>query len=435
MNEKIKNGLLWGFVVFCALASIAFTPSVATVIFLLVAVAAMPVKPIRNLWNKVPVKKFKVAILAVLFFVGIMTAPATETVNEPQNETIISEYETKNESITQATTQAITQAIQKVTEITTEQQAEAIEDQNAVEDVEADSSAVSIIVNSEVTSGVDNVDIVSDSISYNGQPYVSVNNNEPGFTDAEKKNTSAFENYSSLDSLGRCGVAYANICKEIMPTEERGNIGSVKPSGWHTVKYDCVDGKYLYNRCHLIGFQLAGENANKKNLITGTRYMNVDGMLPFENMVADYVKETNNHVLYRVTPVYDGNNLVASGVQMEAWSVEDGGEGICFNVFCFNVQPGVDIDYATGDSKLGETTAPSVTIEEDKTQTVKEEIKQEEQPVVSNSDVKTWVLNTSSKKFHKPSCKKLPTKNRQDFEGTREEVINMDYEPCGICHP
>lgn len=187
---------------------------------------------------------------------------------------------------------------------------------------------------------------------YTGEPYGILNNNQPEFTEKEKKNTNAFETYTKLDRLGRCGVAYANICTEIMPTEKRGAIGSVKPTGWHTVKYDVVEGKYLYNRCHLIGFQLAGENANKKNLITGTRYLNVDGMLPFEDEVADYVKESENHVLYRVTPVYEGDNLLAEGVQIEAYSVEDGGEGICFNVFVYNVQPGVHIEYDTGDSRL-----------------------------------------------------------------------------------
>ena len=184
---------------------------------------------------------------------------------------------------------------------------------------------------------------------YAGEPYVVLQDNWPDFN-AEDLTTEAFETYSELDELGRCGVAYANICLEIMPTEPRGEIGQVKPTGWHTVKYDCVDGKYLYNRCHLIGYQLAGENANRKNLITGTRYLNVTGMLPFENMVDNYVEETENHVLYRVTPVFDGGNLVASGVQMEAFSVEDEGEGVCFNVFVYNVQPGVVIDYATGES-------------------------------------------------------------------------------------
>ena len=183
---------------------------------------------------------------------------------------------------------------------------------------------------------------------YTGSPYTVINDNEPEF-EADDFSTEAFENYSELDDLGRCGVAYANICQEIMPTEKRGAIGMVKPSGWHTVKYpELIKDRYLYNRCHLIGFQLAGENANTKNLITGTRYLNVDGMLPFEDEVADYVKETDNHVLYRVTPVFDGDNLVASGVQMEAESVEDDGAGVKFNVFCYNIQPGIGIDYATG---------------------------------------------------------------------------------------
>lgn len=185
---------------------------------------------------------------------------------------------------------------------------------------------------------------------YSGSPYVVLNDNWPEF-DGSELTLEPFETYSRLDYLGRCGTAYANICLEIMPTEPRGDIGQVKPSGWQTVKYDCVDGKYLYNRCHLIGYQLAGENANERNLITGTRYMNVEGMLPFENMVAGYVEETENHVLYRVTPVFEGTNLLASGVKLEAFSVEDEGEGICFNVYVYNVQPGITIDYATGDSR------------------------------------------------------------------------------------
>lgn len=186
--------------------------------------------------------------------------------------------------------------------------------------------------------------------SYSGSPYVEINNNVPDFEESHKTGKS-FEEYSQFDSLGRCGTAFANVGTDIMPTEERGRIGMVKPTGWHTVKYDIVDGKYLYNRCHLIAYQLTGENANEENLITGTRYMNVEGMLPFENMVADYVKETGNHVLYRVEPVFEGDNLLASGVHMEAESVEDNGKGISFNVYVYNVQPGITIDYRTGESK------------------------------------------------------------------------------------
>lgn len=188
---------------------------------------------------------------------------------------------------------------------------------------------------------------------YSGEPYVVINENEPDFS-KEDITEESFESYSELDELGRCQTAYANIGQDLMPTEERGSIGRVKPTGWQTVKYDSVDGKYLYNRCHLIGYQLTAENANEKNLITGTRYMNVDGMLPFENMVADYVKETGNHVLYRVDPVFEDEDLLAKGVQMEAWSVEDEGEGVCYNVFVYNVQPGIEIDYATGASRQAE---------------------------------------------------------------------------------
>ena len=184
---------------------------------------------------------------------------------------------------------------------------------------------------------------------YSGEAYVAVNGNVPFFVE-EEYTTESYEFYSELDELGRCGMTMACIGVDIMPTEERGNIGSVKPSGWQSVKYDCVEGKYLYNRCHLIGFQLAGENANKRNLITGTRYLNIEGMLPFEDMVADYVKETENHVLYRVTPIFNGDDLVAEGVLMEGWSVEDSGESICFCIYAYNAQPGIVIDYATGDS-------------------------------------------------------------------------------------
>lgn len=265
--------------------------------------------------------------------------------------------------------------------------------------------------------GSGNSDTLENIPAYSGQAYVEINDNQPSFTKDELV-TESFEEYSPLDSLGRCGVAYANVGIDTMPTEDRGSIGQVKPSGWQTVKYDCVDGKYLYNRCHLIGYQLTAENANKENLITGTRYLNVDGMLPFENLVADYVKETENHVLYRVTPIFEGDNLVASGVQMEAMSVEDNGEGVCFNVYCYNVQPGVVIDYATGDSWLEED-APTAGDS-------------------STSQEESYVLNTSSKKFHRPDCSgvdSMSAENRQDYTGTRQSLIDQGYSPCGTCKP
>lgn len=245
---------------------------------------------------------------------------------------------------------------------------------------------------------------------YSGEPYAEVNGNAPTFT-AEEITAEAFEQYSDLDSLGRCGTAFANVCAELMPTEERGSISSVKPSGWQSVSYDFVDGRSLYNRCHLIGYQLTGENANRRNLITGTRYMNVMGMLPFEDMVADYVKETDGHVLYRVTPVFVGEELVARGVWMEGYSVEDDGDGVYFSVFCYNVQPGVIIDYATGES----SEAPQ-----------------------ANGVVMNYVLNTNTRKFHKPSCSgvaDMKQSARQDYKGTRETLIAQGYTPCGKCKP
>ncbi len=252
---------------------------------------------------------------------------------------------------------------------------------------------------------------------YSGSPYVAINDNQPSFTE-DDYTTEAFEEYAELDYLGRCGVTYACVGVEIMPTEKRGDIGMVKPTGWVTAKYDFVDGRYLYNRCHLIGFQLTGENANTSNLITGTRYMNTQGMLPFENMIADYVKETENHVLYRVTPIFDGENLVASGVQMEAWSVEDDGEGVCFNVYCYNVQPGVKIDYTTGKSWLDdEATTKESDVDFDK-----------------NAQ---YVLNTSSKKIHSPECsgaKNMSEKNKETVKGDKlQSYINNGYELCGSC--
>ena len=259
------------------------------------------------------------------------------------------------------------------------------------------------------------ISVSLDSIpEYSGDPYVVVNNNVPFFSKEDLK-AEVFESYGDLDSLGRCTVAYSMVGTETMPTEERGSIGQVKPTGWHAVKYDNVDGKYLYNRSHLIGYQLTAENANVKNLITGTRYLNVQGMLPFENLTADYIKETGNHVLYRVTPVFEGDNLVASGVLMEGESAEDGGEAIQFCVYVYNVQPGIIIDYATGDSRLDDGTGGS-----------------------SQSARKTYVLNTNSKTFHKPDCGsvgKIKDSNKQTFVGTREEAIKNGYSPCKSCNP
>ncbi len=262
--------------------------------------------------------------------------------------------------------------------------------------------------------------------NYSGSPYVVVNNNNPFFTESEKKINNCFEEYSSLDGYGRCGTAFACIGFETMPTQDRGSIGQVKPSGWHTIKYDCVDGKYLYNRCHLIGYQLTAENANEKNLITGTRYLNIDGMLPFENMVADYVKETSNHVLYRVTPLFDGNNLLANGVLMEAWSLEDKGAGICFNVFCYNVQPGININYSNGDSSLKENS------ETNKAQTTTKKYITENETttrVIKESNSKTVYRTPTGKRYHYIST----CGGKNSYEVSLDDAKAAGLTPCQKC--
>ena len=253
---------------------------------------------------------------------------------------------------------------------------------------------------------------LGDIPEYSGEAYCVINGNTPFFEEADLT-AGAFESFAELDELGRCGVTEACVGKELMPTADRESISHVYPSGWVNVPYSFVDGEYLYNRCHLIGFQLTGENDNEQNLITGTRYMNTEGMLPFENMVADYVKETGNHVRYRVSPIFEGDELVARGVLMEAWSVEDSGEGICFNVYCYNVQPGVIIDYATGESGIDEG-------------------------FLNSGEQHSYVLNTGSKKFHSPDCSgatDMKAENRQDYTGSRELLIAQGFEPCGQCKP
>ncbi|MBR6551873.1 MAG: DNA/RNA non-specific endonuclease [Clostridia bacterium] len=369
----------------------------------------------------------------------------TTTLNDNQSNTVLEEN--KNNNQTDKTT---TKETQEDTNITT---------------------------NESVGIGMVNPVSSSDIPTYSGNAYVAINNNQPNFSSKELT-TSAYEHYSNLDGLGRCGVAIASCGKEIMPKdgEQRKSISNIKPTGWVQAQYDCVSGKYLYNRCHLIGWQLSAENANNKNLITGTKYLNTSGMLPFENMVADYIDETNNHVAYRVTPVYKGNNLVASGVQIEAYSIEDNGDGICFNVFCYNVQPGVTIDYLTGASYLASTstTKAPTTTKKQETTTKKQETttaKQEsttkktetttKKPVTttektvtttqapittqkptttqaSTPDTTTYVLNTNTGVFHRSSCRHIKTMNEENksyYTGTRDGVISQGYNPCGTCKP
>lgn len=365
-------------------------------------------------------KKLLSACILLSMSISVIGCTNFESKNSLENDsstsitTEVSETETSSEATTSVTTKPITTSTTKIeTTVTT-------------------TTATSTTTQTTTTAKV--VDFsLSDVGTFNGQPYIAVNGNKPYFVDADITNKS-YESYSTLDSLGRCGVAIACIGQDIMPTEERGAIGMIKPSGWHLTKYDNIDGKYLYNRCHLIGYQLSGENANEKNLITETRYLNTIGMLPFENMVADYVRETNNHVLYRVKPIFDGNNLLASGVLMEGYSVEDNGDGICFNVFCYNAQPDISINYANGDSEcLVSTTEPITQAPVIVPDVTENDTPQNVEPVGMD-----YVVNTNTHKFHYPSCSsvnQMAEHNKMNYNGSRDELIAQGYEPCKRCNP
>ena len=369
-------------------------------------------------------------ILTIIFVLGILGAclpdyqgSDNKSINNPENTT-----ENATENTTEITTESISETTTKNLPKEKTQTTTNTTKETSTETVTGDTVSAEDERNTVIS--------LEDIPEYSSSPYVEINNNIPFFTDEEKQNTTAFENYSNLDSLGRCGVAYANLCKELLPTEERGEIGDVRPSGWHTVKYnDLIEGNYLYNRCHLIAFSLAGENANRKNLITGTRYLNTIGMQSFEIKVCDYIESTDNHVLYRVTPIFEGNNLVASGVEMEAWSVEDGGKAICFNVYCYNVQPGIIIDYATGESKEDDISSGVIDLtNNDSTYDSNNETK--EITTDEQSEACDYVVNTNSKKIHKPTCSSvsdMAEHNKWYYSGTIEELKNQGYEPCKRC--
>lgn len=475
-KEKLFTILSWVYVGFAALmtlGSFGTGDGGSAILILISLVLALPIAPIRKVWNMILVDKpekksifrkqqkkkasmkiLKPCIIGLVFIFGVLMASEKSTTEKTE---IASTIEEATVESVEETTEVVTEDVIPETETaetieTTEQTKEETEEAEKTEKTEEKSTETALVTsNTAPVSSTPEVS-VSDVAAYSGKAYEEVNGNIPYFTDSELV-TTAFETYSNLDSLGRCGVAYANICKEIMPTEERGAIGSVKPTGWQTIKYDNVDGKYLYNRCHLIGFQLAGENANNKNLITGTRYMNVDGMLPFENMVADYVKETNNHVLYRVTPVFDGNNLVASGVLMEAKSVEDNGDGILFNVYCYNNQPGIVINYADGSSQSDGTNATASTSTDSGSSTKKDTSKDSSSqsavttPSTSGSSQSNpsvtvpaqeepsgdlvWVPTNGGKKYHsKSSCSGM----KEPMQVTKETAEANGYTPCGRCY-
>ncbi len=429
--KKTGTIVQWCFAGLFALAALGTGSAISIILGLIAAVLMAPIKPIRDGMKKIKIKSaVAVALSVVLLFVAVGTSPVADSIDTTGPPTTTESGVGDSDAVSQTeTTPDTSESVETTDETATEAPTQATtEDKNTGSGEGVGSGKAEAVTPSKVP-------------AYAGKPYVAINNNQPNFSAAELTET-AYEKYSPLDGLGRCGVALASCGTDIMPApgEKRGSISEVKPSGWVQAKYKGVSGGYLWNRCHLLGWQLSAENANNRNLITGTRYMNVEGMLPFENMVADYIRETDNHVAYRVTPIYDGNNLVASGVQLEAYSIEDDGDGICFNVYCYNVQPGINIDYATGKSWEGNSSANTGhSSGSDKTNETKPP-KTTEQETQSNSaeTSSTYVLNTNSKKFHYPDCgsvKKMSAKNKAESNKSRDTLIAEGYEPCKNCNP
>lgn len=385
----------------------------STLFLLLSAVLLMPIPAIRNfLKEKMKIKTWLAIVLAiVLFFTGATLSPIASPTGEPIDKDYLSsqlEQTLPTNATTETTVSTETTAATEATTIP-----ETTPETKPTEKPQEKPTGVGTGKATPVS--------LKNIPAFSGKAYVTVNNNVPNFS-AKELTTKGYETYSNLDSLGRTRVAVASVGKDTMPKdgEERGSISSIKPTGGKQAKYTNVSGGWLYNRCHLIGWQLSAENANPKNLITGTKYLNIQGMLPFENMVADYIKESSGHVAYRITPIYDGNDLLASGVQMEAYSVDDAGESICFNVFCYNVQPGVEIDYATGDSvgpeeeETPETTQPPTT-----------------KPTTDSGDTEmVWIPKSGSKYHSSKSCSGM----KNPTEVSKETAIDRGYEPCKKCY-
>lgn len=411
MKSKTKKVWLWVLSVFCIMGALVYLPSFASVILLVAGIVAMPIKAIGNLWEKVPFRKIlKPTIITVLFFWGLLSAPTTET---PQTDTVVSTQEYETESETDSLESAESQDTQQKPDTPKEDkpdESSSIAESTADKEESGESSESATKEEKPVVEEFPEEKIpeatfdFSSIPAYTGEAYVVINENVPFFAKEDMDvATVSYEKYASLDAMGRCGVCIASVGPDIMPTEERGEIGMVKPSGWNQEKYPgIVDGNYLYNRCHLIGYQLTGENANTKNLITGTRSLNIDGMLPFENMVADYVKETGNHVLYRVTPVFENDNPLASGVLMEGKSVEDDGEGVLYCVYCYNAQPGIIIDYTNGASKLAEGTVmeSSPADNSNQTDTAKETESQPQETQKTDESTGNFAVNSKNGKIH-----------------------------------
>ena len=401
-----------------AFGSILSDSVVGAILFCLGALLIVPIKSIKDIKKSLKINKIGTAILSILFFFsGIYALPVVEESSGTSNNTNIQD---KGE-VNTTTTTTKNKEDNKVSS-TTKQKSET---------TTTTKTTTTTTTKASVGTGKQEKLNLDDIPEYSGKPYVVINNNVPNFSSSELK-TTGYEKYSDLDSLGRTRTAIASVGLDTMPAkgEERGSISAIKPSGWIQATYDNISGKYLYNRAHLIGWQLSAENANKKNLITGTKYLNVTGMLPFENMVADYIKETKNHVAYRITPIYDGNNLVASGVQMEAYSVEDDGEGISFNVYCYNVQPDIIINYKDGSSKL----ASSQTTTTKKTTTKKTTTKKTTTKKASSENSEIVYITASGSKYHsKESCRGL-NNAKKIYEATLSEAKNKGLEACKICY-
>ena len=433
MKNKVKTISRWTSAIWCFLFALVNGVSISGILLALLGVMLLPISPVQSLWQKMLPDKFKWlkrTIVLGIFIVAVAISPTVDTSTQTEKDS-----------------QAVSQ--QEVDEQLAEE--ESIEEQQAEEQPADEKEIEQQEVKEEPTTEFNTASTTTQSslpqvkvelpgiASYTGATYSELNGNVPTFAELS---TESFEIYAELDSIGRCGVAYACVGQDIMPTEERGTIGQVKPTGWHTIKYDIVDGKYLYNRCHLIGYQLAGENANTKNLITGTRYLNMEGMLPFENTVAEYVEKTGNHVMYRVTPHFENDNQLASGVQMEAYSVEDEGKGVCFNVYVYNVQPGIVIDYATGDSRLEETPVEDVPAPIENTDTNQKtsetqgaETKDDDNSNEQENTQETGMVwkSATGKKYHSVNdCGNMDPNKAVQI--TKQQAIEDGLGECSICH-
>lgn len=407
----------WFFVAFFLMFILVSGVHISSLFFLLGAILMMPIKPLRDLLKKIKIKSWLAILLSVVVvFTGIMLTPVDT--GSPYDYIDDTDYTVSDFDYTEATTQETTvKQTEKPTEAPTKPQTEPL--------TEKPTEAV-------VGSGKAEKVNVSDIPEYSGTAYTVINNNIPNFS-ASELTTKGYEKYSSLDSKGRCGVAIASCGTEIMPAdgEERGSISSIKPSGWIQAKYSGISGGYLWNRCHLIGWQLSAENANRSNLITGTRYMNIEGMLTFENMVADYIKETNNNVAYRVTPIFEDDNLVCNGVQIEAYSIEDDGEGICFNVYCYNIQPNITIDYATGSSSgPGKDDGSNHSSNNNSNNSSNNTSNNNSSNSQSDGSGMVWIPQSGSKYHSRSGCSNM----KNPSQVTQSEAESMGYEPCKKCY-